>query len=295
MLNYLQKDIEITNYSNFKTKAFSKYFFEIKTKDDVFKLKEIREFCKNNNLDLLFIWWGTNLLFAFDNYNGVVIKNSLTWWNYDKSSQILHTYSNERISDVAQNLENNYWQYLWHRFIWLPWSIWGAIFWNAGCFWLETENNFLDSEIYNIETWQIKIFNKNEMSFSYRNSILKELNNKYFVISARFDLSKKIEKYHSDVDNLDFRENKQPKWNTCWSFFKNPSKEFSAWFLIESVWLKWYKIWGAFFSPIHANFLMHDGNWTYNNLLELIDLAIEKVYNQYQIKLSPEVRIIFNK
>lgn len=295
MLNYLQKDIEITNYSNFKTKAFSKYFFEIKTKDDVFKLKEIKEFCKNNNLDLLFIWWGTNLLFAFDIFNWIVIKNSLNWWEYDKSSHNLHVYSNERISEVSQNLENNYWQKLWHRFIWLPWSIWWAIYWNAWCFWLETENNFLDSEIFDIETWQIKIFNKNDMRFSYRNSILKDFNNKYFVISARFDLSKKIEKYHSDVDNLDFRENKQPKWNTCWSFFKNPSKEFSAWFLIESVWLKWYKVWGAFFSPLHANFLMHDWNWTYNDLLELIDLAIEKVNTQYQIKLSPEVRIIFNK
>jgi UDP-N-acetylenolpyruvoylglucosamine reductase len=49
------------------------------------------------------------------------------------------------------------------------------------------------------------------MRFSYRNSIFKELNNKYFIISARFDLSKKIEKYHSDIDNLDFRENMQPK------------------------------------------------------------------------------------
>jgi hypothetical protein len=55
MLNYLQKDIEITNYSNFKTKAFTKYFFEIKTKEDVLKLKEIRDFSKNNDLDLLFI------------------------------------------------------------------------------------------------------------------------------------------------------------------------------------------------------------------------------------------------
>lgn len=48
------------------------------------------------------------------------------------------------------------------------------------------------------------------MNFSYRNSILKQ-EKKYFVISAEFDLSQKIEKYHSEVDNIDFRENKQPK------------------------------------------------------------------------------------
>jgi UDP-N-acetylenolpyruvoylglucosamine reductase len=49
------------------------------------------------------------------------------------------------------------------------------------------------------------------MIFSYRNSILKEKKNKFFLLKAYFDLSKKVEKYHSDVDNIDFRENKQPK------------------------------------------------------------------------------------
>jgi UDP-N-acetylenolpyruvoylglucosamine reductase len=56
---------------------------------------------------------------------------------------------------------------------------------------------------------------KKNMSFSYRTSILKENNNKYFLVKTKFDLSKKIEKYESSVDNIDFRENKQPKGNTC--------------------------------------------------------------------------------
>jgi UDP-N-acetylenolpyruvoylglucosamine reductase len=47
------------------------------------------------------------------------------------------------------------------------------------------------------------------MNFSYRSSILKE-NNKYFLLKTKFDLSKKIEKYHSEVDNIYFREYKQP-------------------------------------------------------------------------------------
>lgn len=59
------------------------------------------------------------------------------------------------------------------------------------------------------------------MNFTYRSSILKETE-KYFLISATFNLSQKVEKYHSDVDNIDFRENKQPKGNSCGSFFKNP-------------------------------------------------------------------------
>jgi len=49
------------------------------------------------------------------------------------------------------------------------------------------------------------------MLFEYRSSFIKNTKNRYFIIKARFDLSKKVEKYSSDVDNIDFRENKQPK------------------------------------------------------------------------------------
>jgi UDP-N-acetylmuramate dehydrogenase len=93
---------------------------------------------------------------------------------------------------------------------------------------------------------------------------------------------------------LYFREHKQPKGNTCGSFFKNPSRENSAWKLIEEVWLKWNKIWWAFFSDKHANFLMNDGTATYTDLLDLIKLAQEKVKGTYNVDLVPEVRIIFN-
>lgn len=293
-LDFLQKNIDVTNLSNFKTKAKSKYYFEINNLEDINKLKDINIFCKNNNISILFIWAGTNLLFAFEEYNWVIVKNNLNWWNYDEKTMILESFTNERISDIAKDLEDKYNQNLWHRFIWLPWSIGWAVYWNAGCFWLETENNFLDADIYDFETWQIIKISKINMQFDYRSSLIKDSKNRYFIIKVRFDLSQKIEKYHSDVDNIDFRENKQPKWNTCWSFFKNPSKEFSAWALIEQVWLKWYKLWWAFFSPLHANFLMHDWNWTYKDLLNLVELAINKVKSEKLIILSPEVRIIFN-
>ncbi len=294
MLNYLQKNIDITSLSNFKTRASTKYYFEINSEKDVLKLKEINDFALENNLKILFIWAWTNMLFAFEIFNWIVIKNNLNWWKYNTISKILQSYSNELISDIAERLEKGFRQKLWHRFIWLPWSVWWAVYWNAWCFWLETENNFLKAEVYNIENWQVSTLSKKDMSFSYRNSILKKNWNKYFLIKVYFDLSKKIEKYHSDVDNIDFRENKQPKGNTCWSFFKNPHKKQSAWYLIEQIWLKWYKIWWAYFSELHANFLMSDWTATYKDLLKLIKLIQKKVKNEFNIDLINEVRIITN-
>lgn len=292
-MDFLQKNKDITHLSNFKTKALAKYYFEINNEQDLNKLNEIINFIKKENLDLLFIWWGTNLLFAFDIFNWIIIKNNLSWWNYDEKTKILTSYSWEFISNIAEILEKKYNQNLWHRFIWLPWTVWWAIYWNAWCFWLEAENNFLEADILDTQNGQIIKMSKTEMNFWYRSSILKE-KEKYFLIKTMFDLSKKVEKYHSDVDNIEFREVRQPKWNTCWSFFKNPSKENSAWSLIEKIWFKWYKLWGAYFSPLHANFLMSDWTANYKELLELIKITIEKVKKEYNIELVPEVKIIYN-
>ncbi|MFA5917342.1 MAG: UDP-N-acetylmuramate dehydrogenase [Candidatus Gracilibacteria bacterium] len=293
-LNYLQKDVDISNLSNFKTKAFTKLYFEISSRQDVDKISEIVEYAKNEKLKILFIGGGTNLLFAFDIFNGIIIKNCLQGWDYDNDTKILTAYSSEKIWEIAKTLENDYGQNIWHRFIGLPGSIGGAVFGNAGCFGLETEGNFKEAEVLDLSTGKIEVMDKEKVKFSYRNSIFKETN-KYFIISIKFDLNEKKEKYSSDVDNIDFRENKQPKGNSGGSFFKNPSKELSAGKAIEEVGLKGYRHNDAFFSEKHANFLINskeNGSW--QDLIYLIDLAKEKIKDKFGIELEPEVRIIYN-
>jgi UDP-N-acetylenolpyruvoylglucosamine reductase len=52
------------------------------------------------------------------------------------------------------------------------------------------------------------------MEFNYRTSIIKN-KEKFFIISVKFDLNYLKEKYSSNEDNIYFRENRQPKGNTC--------------------------------------------------------------------------------
>lgn len=294
MFDFIEKNKDITQLSNFKTKAKAKYYYEFNNLEQLHELKLIFKYIQDNDVQHLIVWWWTNMLFAFDIYEGIIIKNNLKWWSYNEKNKILESNSAESIWDIAQILETDDHQDLWHRFIWLPGSIGWAVYWNAGCFWLETQNNFIEAFVLNKQTGETEFLSLKDMNFSYRSSILKE-NNKYFLLKAKFDLSKKIEKYHSDVDNIDFRENKQPAWNTCGSFFKNPSKEFSAWKLIEEVGLKGFVYWWASFSELHANFLMNNGQGDYKDLLYLIDLACKKVKEKFDINLINEVRIITNK
>lgn len=293
-MEFLKNNVDISKLSNFKTKALTKYYYEINTISDLDKLSQIYNFSVSNNLGFLIIWGWTNLLFAFDEFNWVIVKNNLEFFNYNETTKILEVWTFNSIREVSQKLEDVFNNDLWHRFIGLPGSIWWAVFWNAWCFWLETENNFISAEIYCLKTWEVKTFFKDDMNFEYRESFIKN-NPEYFIISSKFDLSTKVEKYSSDVDNIKFREEIQPKWNSCWSFFKNPSKEFSAWYLIENVWLKWFHHKDAFFSEKHANFLMMNvDNWNYRDLLELIEIAKNKVLDKFDIQLVNEVRIIKN-
>ena len=292
MLDFLETNKDITHLSNYKTPAHAKFYFEISSDNDIKKLSQIYTFCRQQSMPYLIISGGTNMLFAFDEYPGIVIKNNLVGWTYNKDTKILESYSQESIWNIAESLEENYEQSLWHRFIGLPGSVGGAVFWNAGCFGLEIENNFHSLHVYNLQTGVTEIWKKQDMDFAYRNSKIKRNTGKYFIISVVFDLSVKKEKYHSDVDNIYFRKYKQPAWNSCGSFFKNPSKEQPAWMLLESVGLKWHQIWWAYFSEKHANFLMHNGQGTYKDLLALIKLAQEKVQEKYNITLENEVQII---
>jgi UDP-N-acetylenolpyruvoylglucosamine reductase len=55
MLEFLEKNKDITNLSNFKIKVKSKYYFEINNLEDLKKIKLIIKFAKQNKIKYLFI------------------------------------------------------------------------------------------------------------------------------------------------------------------------------------------------------------------------------------------------
>ncbi len=292
MLSFLLRNHEIGHYSGYQTEVIADYFYELRHVQDITRLQEIFLFAQALTIPFLIIGGGTNLLFTSTRFEGVIIKNSLVWWNYDRETKELKSYSNEPIWNIAEALEMDHMQPIWHRFIGLPGSVGGAVFGNAGCFGLETASNFQSARIYDMITWTEHIFSKDEMQFWYRYSFLKEQSH-MFLLEASFDLSEIREKYASTVDNLYFREHGQPQGYSCGSFFKNPSRELSAGMLIESIGMKWYRYGWAYWSPLHANFLMSDGVACLpTDLIELVRLTQERVKDAKWVDLSNEVRII---
>ncbi|HLC40163.1 MAG TPA: UDP-N-acetylmuramate dehydrogenase [Methylomirabilota bacterium] len=73
--------------------------------------------------------------------------------------------------------------------------------------------------------------------------------------------------------------------------FKNPQAEYSG-KLVEKVGLKGKRLNGAEISAKHANFIVNRGGATAADILALIELAQERVWAQFGVKLETELRIV---
>jgi UDP-N-acetylmuramate dehydrogenase len=88
----------------------------------------------------------------------------------------------------------------------------------------------------------------------------------------------------------DLRAN-QPKDPSAGSAFKNPPGD-AAGRLIDAVGLKGYRHGGMAWSQVHANFLVNLGGGTYDEAIDLIELAKKKVHKQFDIALDEEIIIL---
>jgi len=138
----------------------------------------------------------------------------------------------------------------------------------------------------------VKRYSKNDLNFGYRRSKLQ--NNKVIVLNVKMKLKEdNIEKIKSRMhENMEWRKKNQPlNFPNAGSVFKNPLNA-PAGKLIDMAGLKGIKIGGAKISEKNANFIVNLGNATANDVLDLIDLAQQRVLQKYGVRLEPEIRII---
>jgi len=173
----------------------------------------------------------------------------------------------------------------------IPGSVGGALLINAGTKYGSISNIVSEVTILD-ENLSIQTLKREEIEFSYRKSSLK----KYPVIlSATFtleklnppDILKKIDSIMKE------RSRTQPHLPSAGCIFKNPPPPAPpAGKLIESCNLKGYTRGGAAISDQHANFIVNKGGATHEDVLYLIELARQKVFEKHNINLELEVEII---
>ena len=174
----------------------------------------------------------------------------------------------------------------------IPGTLGGALFMDAGAYGGEMKDVVTSVTAISADGSELRTFTNEEMQFSYRHSCLQE--NGFIALSATLALKKgNREEILEQMRELALKRNtKQPvQYPSAGSTFKRPEGYFAG-KLIEDAGLKGVSVGGAEVSNLHAGFVINKGGATATDILELIRLIQNTVYDKFGVSLEPEVRII---
>ncbi|MDQ8736859.1 UDP-N-acetylmuramate dehydrogenase [Paenibacillus sp. LHD-38] len=173
----------------------------------------------------------------------------------------------------------------------IPGTVGGAVYMNAGAHGSDVSRIFKSADIV-LETGELVRYDREDMNFSYRHSILHE--QKGVVVEATFELSEgdKKEVLAMMASYKERRLRTQPLQLACaGSVFRNPPNDFAA-RLIQEAGLKGESLGGAQVSEQHANFIVNTGQATAEDVLALMTHIQSTVQERYGILLVPEVLVV---
>jgi UDP-N-acetylmuramate dehydrogenase len=178
----------------------------------------------------------------------------------------------------------------------IPGTFGGAIAQNAGANEQEIKDILVSAKLFDLKTRQSRDLKAEELHLTYRHSILKDLSN-YFVCSAELRLRKKdpaeIQK-RMDL-NLAYRKQKTPYSKPSLGSIFTRLKEGETWLypgkLIEDAGLKGERVGGARVSHIHANYIVNEGDATFDDVLQLIEKIEARVFEHSGKRLQREILV----
>lgn len=176
----------------------------------------------------------------------------------------------------------------------IPGSLGGAVVSNAGAYGRSLKDVLMQVRLSDADG-KVVMKPAEELDLGYRHSAFSEgATGDMIVLSADLHLDKgdtgelleKIREFDSE------RKSSQPPGRNCGSVFKNPEGEHGSWWYVDQAGLRGHRIGNAQFSELHTNFILNLGGATARDVVELIDLAREKVRGQFGIELEREVAYV---
>ena len=293
----IRTDVSLKSYSTFKIGGPAHFFAEPATREELFRALEFR---KAEGLPLLVIGRGSNLLISDDGFSGLVI--SLRKLEADSFSveddgllRVSSGMSLFRLSIVSQEHSLGGAEFVCH----IPGTVGGAVIMNAG-FGRRGHPYYEIKDI--VESITVLDLNSNgstsilrpkDIQFEYRKTALAA---NLIVLEASFRLKPKPKELVQEEikANFTYRNAVQDlRYPSAGSTFKNPKgSTLTSGQLLDRVQMKKVRIGGAMVSERHANFFLNVDHATAQDVLDLISLAQKRVYEEFGIKLEPEVRYV---
>ncbi len=184
---------------------------------------------------------------------------------------------------LRENLEGVY------RLFGFPATVGGAVTMNAGAFGVEMAD-FIRSVTFMDWEGGLHRLHRGELGFSYRRSPFPDLG---VVVSCELFFRRGGGAVREEYSRLRRKRKSTQPLNlpTSGSTFRNPPGAYAG-ELLEKVGMKGYRIGGVAFSDVHANFLVNLGGGSFGDVLRLVEIAKERVREEFGLELEEEVKLV---
>ena len=231
----------------------------------------------------------SNMLFAFDRYNGALIFTSGIN-EYSIDGELVYASCGTSLVRLANAAKENSLSGLEFA-SGIPARIGGAIAMNAGAHGSQMSDIVEYTDAFDTESFEkIRLYDN---GFGYRQSVF--LKDKSLIcLGAKLNLKKgeSIAIAEKMKENNEKRRASQPlELPSAGSYFKRPENDFAG-RLIEECGLKGERVGGAEVSPKHAGFIVNVGGASYHDVLSLEKKIKERVASRFGITLCREVRLV---
>ncbi|MCI6429886.1 MAG: UDP-N-acetylmuramate dehydrogenase [Oliverpabstia sp.] len=256
------------------------------------QVAELIHICREENISYFVLGNGSNLLVSDQGYRGAVIQIYKNMNEIHIEGTQIHVQAGALLSATAKKaLEAKLTGMEFASGI--PGTVGGAAVMNAGAYGGEMKD-ILKSVTVLTDEGEILVLDASELHLGYRTSIIKE--KRYIVLEAVIQLCPgERENILNRMEELKVqRVTKQPlEYPSAGSTFKRPEGYFAG-KLIQDAGLRGYRVGGAQVSEKHCGFVINTGDASAADVWQLICDVQEKVYEQFQVKLEPEVKLLGN-
>lgn len=293
----VQWDADMADYSTLRAGGVAAALIDVQSLDE---LRNLLCQLEAQKIGCRVIGRGSNILVSEQGYPGVIIRlqgalNGITLLDKEKGPEntvVIMAGGGCSIAALVSWASRNSLTGL-EFMVGIPGSVGGAVWMNAGAWGYEIGERLSELELvdYSGRLFRVPV---SELTLSYRKLALKEGDlNRMVIASATFTLVPDSEEQIRErcSQYLGRRRGKHPAGvPSAGSFFKNPQGD-SAGRLIEAAGLKGARCGQAMVSPVHANFIVNTGKATAADIVSLMQQIQDTVFQQFGIKLEPEVQI----
>jgi UDP-N-acetylmuramate dehydrogenase len=260
------------------------------------QLRRLVTACHRAGTPVFVLGAGSNVLVGDKGIRGVTIENKARRVDGPEERQdggtLFRAESGVSLAALARDLSRKGFGGLeWAAGI--PGTIGGAVVFNAGAYDGSMANVLKGVGIVSKDGLEYEL-DVDELGLGYRESAFtRHLFTGHVILWADLMLTPADEgELVRRLDEIDRnRQSSQPRGRSAGSVFKN-TREYPAWWLIDQVGLRGYRIGEAEISAMHPNFMLNVGRARAADVKALMDLVQERVTAAYSVKVQPEIALV---